>query len=46
MIPLITKPFVCDSVQLRAIDTLSFLADVNDAQLRSDLPIEDVATHA
>jgi hypothetical protein len=46
MIPLITKPFVCDSVQLCTIHTLSFLADVNDAQSRPDLPIEDVATHA
>jgi hypothetical protein len=46
MIPHITKPFVCDSVQLCTIDTLSFLADVNDPQLRPDLPIEDVATHA
>jgi len=46
MTPLITKPFVCDSVQLRTIHTLSFLADVNDSQSWPDLPIEDVATHA
>ena len=46
MTPLITKPFVCDSVQLRTIHALSFLADVNDSQSWPDLPIEDVATHA
>jgi len=46
MIPLITKPLVCDTVQLRTIHTLSFLADVNDSQSRPDLPIEEVATHA
>jgi hypothetical protein len=46
MILLITKPFVCDSVQLRTIHTLAFLADVNNSQSWPDLPIEDVATHA
>src|SRR5437867_9154308 len=44
--PLVAKPFVCDSVQLRAIHTLAFLADINDSHSRPDLPVEDLSTHA
>ena len=46
MSPMVTKPFVCNSVQLRTIHALSFLADINDSQSRSDLPVEDLPTHA
>src|SRR5438552_12155839 len=46
MSPMVTKPLVCNSVQLRTIHALSFLADINDSQSRSDLPVEDLPTHA
>jgi hypothetical protein len=46
MSPMVAKPFVRDSVQLRTIHTLSFLADINDSQARPDIPVEDLPTHA
>lgn len=46
MSSMVTKQFVCNSVQLRTINALSFFADINDSQSRSDLPVEDLPTHA
>ena len=46
MSPMVTKPFVCNSVQLRTIHALSFFADINDSQSWPDLPVEDLPTHA
>lgn len=46
MSPMVEEPFVCNSVQLRTIHALSFFADINDSQSRSDLPVEDLPTHA
>jgi hypothetical protein len=46
MSPMVTEPFVCNSVQLRTIHALSFFADINDSQSWPDLPVKDLPTHA
>ncbi len=43
---MITKQFVGDRIELHAIDTFAFPADIDDAETRSHLPIEDLTAHA